>query len=632
MPRNIGSVSVSLLLHGAILFVLALLKFTLPANPEMVMLTSEVMEAEQETDLLEALVPQETINATLTLTSANLASPGGALAARMESAADQVKATEALRQTSDPAVNRPLHSGELRNFNLDSQIENGTGMQLGNNGGDGASVDHIALEIRRALEKGRVLVCWVLDSSYSMRKRREAVIGRFKKVYDELERFPEARERGLLTGVMAFGQKNQLLLKEPTADPKQIIDVVKAMKDDESGVENVYGAVREVCNAYRKYQRDQRRHLMLIVLTDEIGDDMVALDDAVTTCQRQKVPVYVLGPMAPFGRKQILGDWTDPQTKEVFQVPMERGPESLEPEHLALPYWGQGEQFTLFGSGFGPYGLTRLVRETGGLYFMDDSEIRGVRFDPELMREYKPDYTSINQYLKMKTQNPLRVAVLEAARSSATTNQEPPFLFPGENMGQRMTDAQRIVAKTERFVEDALRDLRAVEKLREKETSKRWQAHYDLMLGRLLANRVRCAEYNWALAQMKVNPKTPATKPNNAWRLAGDAQISFGKKEVADAKASETNVRKADPKATAKAKEDADAALKYLRGVSKDHPDTPWSRMADRELQTPLGFKWVEAYIPPPPKPGQPMTPAQQAQAERDKRRAEAMKRVPAKI
>ena len=112
----------------------------------------------------------------------------------------------------------------------------------------------------------------------------------------------------------------------------------------------------------------------------------------------------------------------------------------------------------------------------------------------------------------------------------------------------------------------------------------------------------------------------------NAFRLVGDKEIAFGRKEVADAKKAETNVRKSDPKATAKAKEDADKAMMYLQRVIKEHPDTPWSKMAERELQTPLGFKWVEAYLPPPPRPGQPPTPQQRADMERQKKRSEAEK------
>jgi hypothetical protein len=69
--------------------------------------------------------------------------------------------------------------------------------------------------------------------------------------------------------------------------------------------------------------------------------------------------------------------------------------------------------------------------------------------------------------------------------------------------------------------------------------------------------------------------------------------------------------------------------LVYLQRVVKQHPDTPWGHMAEQELMVPLGFKWVEAYAPPPPKPGQPPTAAQKADEERAKRRAEAMKRLP---
>ncbi len=37
-----------------------------------------------------------------------------------------------------------------------------------------------------------------------------------------------------------------------------------------------------------------------------------------------------------------------------------------------------------------------------------------------------------------------------------------------------------------------------------------------------------------------------------------------------------------------------------LRRVVEDHPATPWALLAQRELKDPLGFKWVETYVPPP--------------------------------
>ena len=41
----------------------------------------------------------------------------------------------------------------------------------------------------------------------------------------------------------------------------------------------------------------------------------------------------------------------------------------------------------------------------------------------------------------------------------------------------------------------------AAAKFRDRETSRRWQAHYDLIRGRLLAMKIRCYEYNSACAR-----------------------------------------------------------------------------------------------------------------------------------
>jgi hypothetical protein len=632
--HKLSGYTASIIAHGMVLGTLVFWKVTVPTPPELVLITSDVVETPEELNLVDALTAEDTTSNIVTTAAFAPGVPGTAGAARIEEARNDLKSQQVVAASMRADLDRPVLHGELKNFNLDSPIEGAVGPTMGNGGSDSSSVDRITHEIKNSLQKGRVLVCWVLDSTYSMRERREAVLKRFEKVYGELDRLGVAKEKALLTNVMMFGQRNQFLAKEPTADVQQLLKHLKEVKDDESGVENIFSAVRRICEEYRTYQVQQRRQLMIVVLTDEKGDDAVALDDAINICKRNRVPVYVMGPMAPFGRDKIMVDWTDKQTGEKFPVPTERGPESIEIEHLALPFWGVGNQFSLFGSGFGPYALTRLVRETGGLYFVDGSDFRGVRFNPDDMREYRPDYVPFKDYLESKRKSPLHAAVVEAAMQSQGKDApiDPPMYFPVENMSPRLTDAQRIVAKTEFFVKQSLRSLQEVEKFREKETSKRWQAHFDLMLGRLLAARVRADEYNWALAQMKVNPKTPKEKGMNAFRLVGDKEISFGRKEIADAKKSETNVRKSDPKAMAKAKEDADKALMYLQRVIKDHPDTPWSKMAERELQTPLGFKWMETYIPPPPRPGQPLTPQQQAEQERQKKRNEAMKRVPKNI
>lgn len=302
-------------------------------------------------------------------------------------------------------------------------------------------------------------------------------------------------------------------------------------------------------------------------------------------------------------------------------VPVERGPESIQPEHLHLPYWANGQQFNLFASGFGPYGLTRLARESGGIYFIfGDEHIPGPKFNMYDLLEYVPDYIPYSDYSSMMSKHPLRAAVVKAAVESHGTLGQPRMQFGTQNLKEELTRAQRTVAETVLFVDRALADLRAVEKHRPGETSRRWQAHYDLMMGRLLATRVRCNEYNWALAQMKVNPLPITEKDKNAWALAGDTTIAFGKQEA------KANQRRQSSE-TEQAQKDAEAALAYLNRVAQEHVNTPWGMMAKRELEVPLGFKWVQTYIPPPA--DQARTPRDRAAAERARIRAEAAKRIP---
>ena len=54
---------------------------------------------------------------------------------------------------------------------------------------------------------------------------------------------------------------------------------------------------------------------MVIVVTDEVGDDQEWLEDAITRAQRAKVPVYVLGSQALFGREKGYMDYVDPRTQ-----------------------------------------------------------------------------------------------------------------------------------------------------------------------------------------------------------------------------------------------------------------------------------------------------------------------------
>jgi hypothetical protein len=130
------------------------------------------------------------------------------------------------------------------------------------------------------------------------------------------------------------------------------------------------------------------------------------------------------------------------------------------------------------------------------------------------------------------------------------------------------------------LVESALVPIEKAAASREREPSRRWRAHYDLMRGRLLALRVRCVEYNSACAKIRKEMPKFANTGSNAWRLEPSAEIVSGEK----------------------AKSAAVEAEKYLKKVVEEHPNTPWADLASRELSAPFGFKWVEYTLPPPPR------------------------------
>ena len=130
-----------------------------------------------------------------------------------------------------------------------------------------------------------------------------------------------------------------------------------------------------------------------------------------------------------------------------------------------------------------------------------------ISFDPVRMREYKPDWVGRTSTRRAVQRHPIRQAVLRAAQiTQQNLPGQPSLTFPpadGPEFKEAMARNQEIAARTAYTVDAALEPITAVAKLRDRETSRRWQAHYDLIRGRLLAMKIRCYEYNWACAKMK---------------------------------------------------------------------------------------------------------------------------------
>src|SRR5262249_29867445 len=270
----------------------------------------------------------------------------------------------------------------------------------------------VAAEIVNHLEKGRTLVVWAFDASGSLQVERERLSTHIEGVYkhiDELGGAELARDGGLLTAVVAFGPHRQAVATAPTADRAEVVEAIKAVPLDTTGVETTFGTVAEVVRRWGRFKdkRGNAYRTMIIVVTDEVGDDESRLEEAIDVASRARVPVYVLGSQALFGRVDGYMDYTHPKTKQGFRgIKVRQGPASVMLEQIKLPFWYAGSQYDMLDSGFGPYALSRLSGATGGLYFLTRMGPNRMGFDIAQMREYKPDWISRDQYEAALAKNP----------------------------------------------------------------------------------------------------------------------------------------------------------------------------------------------------------------------------------
>ena len=533
-----------------------------------------------------------------------------------------LSAAEILSDISDVPSPVELNPVDVAKIEVNNVIELATGLRIDNlpvrgaagEGTTGAAgaIDRITQDIMMLLEERKTLVVWLFDQSGSLTRQRAEINERFDRIYHELgvieaagnPAFNRHDDKPLLTSVIAFGQKVDFRIDKPTDNLAEIKDAVAGMKQDDSGTEHVFSAIYAAVEKYRRYRSESPiRNIMLVVFTDEVGDDQAGLDNTVNLCRRLEIPVYVVGVPAPFGRDETLVKWVDPdpnydQTPQWGRV--SQGPESLFPERVKLRFM-DNEDPDPMDSGFGPFSLTRLCYETGGIYFsvhpnrnVNRTVGRGETtpfsahlkhfFDPEVMRRYRPDYLPAKEYLRRVNENKARASLLKAAQLSWMNQLESPRLrFVKRNEADLATDlaeAQKGAAKLEPQLASLYNTLEVGELDRAKETSPRWQAGYDLAMGRVMAASVRAEGYNAMLALAKRGLNFSNEK-NNTWLLRHDDEVSTGSQ-------------------LAKAAKEAEG---YLQRVVDEHPGTPWALLASRELKTPLGWKWTEEFtdLSPPP-------------------------------
>ena len=403
------------------------------------------------------------------------------------------------------------------------------------------AVDRITGGIDGRLQQGDLLVVWLLDSSESLVDDRQRVADRLAPFFEKTSAERNANTHKLVNAVVSYGNRTRERVA-PTEFGKQILSAVKQLPVDASGKENVFAAVEQSAVKYRKLSK--QKQVLIVVWTDESGDDVQKLEHAIEACRKQGVAVSVVGPSAVLGARMGTHAYTHPKTQIVYRLPVMRGPDAPLPERLSLGYWyrarfprwstaqrslGQGggrrrvglppwygdNHLTGLVSGFSPYALSRLAEQTGGNYtIFDRPEDRGP-FEPESMRKYAPDRRSAADYLEDVQRHPLRRAVHSAVELTHDSPRlgppplmlfgrfaEPPpyqfqrFYFTPTQFRGKLRSSQRSLtreaARIGRVVERALAELSpngeihmGLEEAYEQETSPRWRAWYDLTRGRI---------------------------------------------------------------------------------------------------------------------------------------------------
>jgi len=477
---------------------------------------------------------------------------------------------------------------------LDTSLKIRGDSAVGTDGASGA-VDRLTLEIAASLDKKDTMVFWVFDQSVSLAGQRRDIASRLTRVLEELDASGSRRRSELFHLIYAYGDRVNPVIDRPTRDGQAVVDAIESIPIDDSGVELTFTAVR---TAARKAQEVRAgRNVMVVVFTDEVGNDEQLADETAEYCRRMGIRVYVVGVPAPFGRRQVEIKFVEFDQKyadgEVRWPVVDQGPETLYPELIKVASKSAADE--PIDSGFGPFSLSKLCASTGGIYFtvhgsrgskgrVKDAETAPMAsrlrhfFDSDAMRQYRPDYLSKANLDKELAANKAKKALVEAAgKSELQPVSAVQTEFPKRDDAQlsaSFSEAQKEVARLQPAIDAIHRSLAAGAGDREKIREKRWQAGFDLAMGRVLAAKVRADAYNEVLGQAKSGLvfKHP---DSDTWELAPSDELG----------AISSRMEKL-----------AGEARTYLERVVADHPGTPWAYIASEELKVPLGYAWREKH------------------------------------
>jgi hypothetical protein len=504
-----------------------------------------------------------------------------------------------LKRRPAPTSSSSTSSSNSTDKDLERAFQASRGTALMTGKPEEVAIRKITAAVEASLEVAPTLVVWVIDRTPSAARLVTESVAAAKAMYDAPEIRRAAAAETLLTSIVSFDDKVEFALDPPISDWQKVRAAFDAVQGTDVGKELPLTAVKQALDKYLPLRTQERREVVIVVITDEAGDDRDQVDGVVDLAKKHSIPVYVLGIPAPWGQQNphiVAGAKAPAPHDDTFPT---HGPETIDSERVNIQMWGNQygsrEDFSMIDSGFGPFALERLAQASGGEFFCIRPAVGSVyqhrsttighkfwptgsemRFDPKVAPKYAPEYVSRQEYDQLLAANKARQALVEAAKLEPVNI----VAFPEQRFEKRneaqmtraLNTAQQFAARHSPAVDRVFNILSNGEGDRDKLPTKRLQAEYDLALGQALAAKVRLDGYNSMLAALK-RGKNFTNESSREWLLEQGTQIETG-----------SQIQKMSEK-----------AIQYLQRVVNDHPGTPWAKIAEQELKVPLGWTWREA-------------------------------------
>ena len=448
-------------------------------------------------------------------------------------------------------------------------------------------------------QEGPTVVAWVIDRSNSAANMVDGIRLQVQYYYDELaveheileqESQDKIDEHNLHTAIYTFGETVECTLPV-TRELKEAKAAFSTIPVDNTGIENSFAALKTAVDEVKQLRAEHGYEVFLVVVTDEAGDDQQLAAEIRPDLSKYAMPLYVIGVNAPFGKRAILPEHVEAGANgQGNKMLINQGPETRDLEQLLLAYPAAGLSMDTVDSGYGPFTWELLCRSSGGVFLglkapgytssmLSRPGSRPVAligsYGGSTMSKYAPDYVSRAKYDEMIQANRAVKALLEVAQmKNIPTLINYQVDFDGVDvtrLNQALSQAQLGAAQIEPALNAAYNMLVAGESDREQLTKLRWQAGYDLAMGRILAAKSRVEGYNAMLAALK-RGKSFENEGSTRWLLTPAEETEAG----------------------SAVKKIGERAVEYLERVKTAHPDTPWAQMAEMELQVPVGWKWME--------------------------------------